>query len=383
MTKILSFLILFLSFGVEAASQNYNHIYMTWLRSPQTRSILTFTSKTLFNAPILELTSEADEVQKISPQNNHKIEDTYFYQYTLNHLTPGTTYQFRWHPDETQKIFIFKTAPKGLDYKLLLGGDSRSYPKTRRKINRYIKKLISEDPEIVALVHGGDFIGSGNNWRQWRSWLNDLMLMYPGNRIIPIVPTRGNHEKRSTYFNEIFGIRGDANLLKNFYVSQFHQLRMINLNTDYSAAGEQKLWLESKLKEFQNKNLFVIPNYHRPAFPAVKSPSKARQFWVPLFEKYGVRLVVESDGHTLKRTAPILNNKINLKKGITYIGEGGLGVKLRTPRASRWYLTSPGYAYARYHVFKLSPKAKQLDIKVLVPDEGEFDNFIINYEENS
>ena len=39
---------------------------------------------------------------------------------------------------------------------------------------------------------------------------------------------------------------------------------------------------------------WLAVQYHRPAFPAVKSPSGALQFWVPLFDRFNVDLVYEA-----------------------------------------------------------------------------------------
>jgi len=42
------------------------------------------------------------------------------------------------------------------------------------------------------------------------------------------------------------------------------------------------------------KHRWLIAQYPRPAYPAVKSPSRALQSWIPLFEKFNVDLVCEA-----------------------------------------------------------------------------------------
>ncbi len=59
---------------------------------------------------------------------------------------------------------------------------------------------------------------------------------------------------------------------------------------------------------------WVLVNYHKPAFPAVKDPedyrfARVHEYWVPLFDQYRPDLVIESDGHCLKRTLSILNGQ--------------------------------------------------------------------------
>ena len=51
----------------------------------------------------------------------------------------------------------------------------------------------------------------------------------------------------------------------------------------------------------------------------------------PLFDKYHIDIALESDGHCMKRTAPIRHGKKD-PTGIVYVGEGGLGVGQR----KRW-----------------------------------------------
>ena len=81
------------------------------------------------------------------------------------------------------------------------------------------------------------------------------------------------------------------------------RLRLV-LDTNVSIGGDQRTWLEQRLQEAQ-AGRWIIPHYHEPAYPAVKTPSAAREFWVPLFEQYGADLACESDGHILKRTVPL------------------------------------------------------------------------------
>ena len=120
------------------------------------------------------------------------------------------------------------------------------------------------------------------------------------------------------------------------------------LDTNVSHGGTQRDWLEAQLVYWRPRSRWLLANYHRPAFPAVKSPGDARLHWVPLFERHDLDLALESDGHVLKRTVPIRNGRPSAD-GVVYLGEGGLGVRQRTPR-ERWYLESPGFATSAHHV---------------------------------
>ena len=101
---------------------------------------------------------------------------------------------------------------------------------------------------------------------------------------------------------------------------------------------------------------WILVQYHVPSYGSVKEYAQGesqRRNWVPLFEEFGVDLVMEADHHSLKRTVPIYQDKENAEKGIVYIGDGALGVPQRKPDTSRWYLQSPGMASQGHHVHLL------------------------------
>jgi len=295
----------------------------------------------------------------------------------IKDLSPSTKYYFvAQYGEINTREYHFKMAPKDKNkpFKLLFGGDSRSYRGSRQQMNLEIKSIFEKNPEIVALVHGGDMIASGGNWGQWKSWFSDhTMTTTENGRILPIIPTQGNHETDTELFNELF-VMDNPNLKRDYYVSRISDLAIVTLNTNISHAGNQRVWLNKTLRNLSRNAKWIIPNYHRPAFPAVKRPGGALKHWVPLFDKYQVDLVFESDGHALKRTAPIYRGKINHDLGITYVGEGGLGVKLRSAtKRKKWYFQNPGYATSKYHVLMLDVSADKIIYTVNTPGGIVFD----------
>jgi hypothetical protein len=69
--------------------------------------------------------------------------------------------------------------------------------------------------------------------------------------------------------------------------------------------------------------------------------SRIREHWVPLFEKYGVKMAFENHDHVYKRTYPIRNNAVS-SDGVVYIGDGAWGVGTREVgrdhKGQEWYL---------------------------------------------
>ena len=228
-------------------------------------------------------------------------------------------------------------------------------------------RLVEADAGVLALAHGGDYVANGTRWLQWQAWLTDHELTTTDDgRLLPIIPTRGNHEGWGPMFAMIFGAPPEHD---HYYKTAIGRLRLWTLNTETSISGAQKAWLVDSLRtEAESGRAFwFVVQYHRAAFPAVKTPAAARMHWVPFFERFDVDLVFESDGHVLKRTAPIRGEQPD-PSGVVYVGEGGLGVRQRTPDRSRWYLREGGMSAAADHVQVLAVSADQLEYRAVGAD---------------
>ena len=210
---------------------------------------------------------------------------------------------------------------------------------------------------------------------QWWLWMGDHELtVTDSGRLLPIIPARGNHEP-GPLFNEVFDFPVEH--LNYYSVDLTPQVRLITLNSETNMAGDQKKWLETQLAQSRPTRRWLVAQYHRRAWPAVKGPGAALQHFVPLFEKYNIDLVCEADGHVMKRTVPIRDGKHDAT-GIIYVGEGGLGVGQRRPKTDRWYLQEPGMAASAYHVQLLTFNADRLDYKVVGMDGATLDTYVIH-----
>ena len=290
----------------------------------------------------------------------------------LSHLEGGQNYKIKIH--EINKKYWFKTGDK--TGTILMGGDSRSDISMRQKMNVALRDYVKKNPETFALIHGGDYIKNGLSWGQWKQWLSDYQLTTDETgRLLPLIPIRGNHEYLSFYFNSLFS-RPSGGCYQNYYLTNWGDLSFVHLNTNLSHAGKQRKWLESSLSSLSTSSKWIIPNYHRPAYPGVKKPGDALRYWVPLFEKYNVDVVFESDGHVYKKTAPIFAGKVNREKGIRYLGEGGLGVALCVSlknQESGIFLGMDGLK-KKYHFFAIEKLLDKIYIHSIDENLSAFDS---------
>lgn len=310
----------------------------------------------------------------------------YFHHVHLEGLKPATIYYFVMVSDDVvSEEYHFVTAlADDRPFSLLFGGDSRigtNEPyehNDRRKMNLRMAATLEANPTILALVHGGDYCQYAE-WRFLEPWLEDHELtITKANRMLPIIPTRGNHDTQIG-FEEMFSWPEGP---KDYYYSiRFSpQAGLVVLNTEISLAGDQRKWLDRELKKLRGDSRWVFASYHAPAYPSVRSMqdgASRRDNWVPLFEEHNVNLVCESHDHALKRTLPIRDGKPDMENGITYIGDGGLGVPQRQPDLNRWWLKSPGFAKSVHHFHMLEFGTDVLRVRAFGMEGDTLDDFRI------
>ncbi len=372
------------------------HVRVTWTQNPQHEATISWSSLKQSDAyrVLIDTQSQGGGVDKYKIQKGQDASGVYegafepehenaglkiFYHHArIKDLKPATNYYFLIQgPAGNSREYYFTTAPFDADQRLkfLAGGDSRTDRVNRVYINNLMSNLISKDKEIIALCHGGDYVHVGTDLDNWMMWLNDNEeTVSDDGRILPIIPARGNHEAVGELYNQIFDTPGGDN---NYFATHLSSsVLLVTLNTNIKTDGDQQKFLEETLKK--NKTVrWQLANYHAPAYPAVKVPSSAKQHFVPLFEKYNTDVVIECDGHVIKRTLPIRNEK-HMDDGVIYVGEGGLGVFQRVPDDEHWYLQSPGKCGSGHHVQLFSFSPETLNFKVILLGGEEFDSIDLN-----
>ncbi len=382
--------------GLARAAESIPHLEglqpaqwrMVWKSEPATQATISWSTGEAGQSHRVRLLRGEEAWQTVECQRNGKFtgsdsgvdkdRNLFYHHARLTGLEPNTQYRVILESDGHRSPEMnFITAPReDMPLAILFGGDSRSGHDARKKVNRLIARLVAEQTAsgrapIVAFAHGGDYVHDGRILGEWSRWMTDHQLTVGAKgRLLPIIPTRGNHDVGAP-FNEVFDFPVDD---KNFYATNIGpQLRMITLNTETTTAGRQAEWLEAELRKSRPTHRWLLTQYHRPAFPAVKVPSGAYTNWVPLFEKYNLDMACEADGHNIKRTAPIRDNKIDAT-GVVYIGEGGLGVGQRTPKVERWYLRPPhAKVGSEHHVQMITTRPGGLTCRVILLDGSVFD----------
>lgn len=265
----------------------------------------------------------------------------------LTGLMPNTSYYFVIKDSEgTSQRFWFKTAPDDNSrLSFIAGGDSRNNREPRQYANTLVSKL-----KPHAVYFGGDMTRSDNS-SQWKDWFDDWQLTTSADgRMIPIVPTRGNHENATTVY-KLFDTPNES----SYYAITWgdNLLRAYTLNTEISVLGNQLTWLRNDLASSRDL-IWKMAQYHKPMRPHTSGKSEGNAeygAWAQLFYDEQVKLVVDCDSHMAKTTWPVKPSSepgndegfvMDQLNGTVYTGEGCWGAPLRPNDDNKSWTRSSG-----------------------------------------
>lgn len=294
---------------------------------------------------------------------------------------------------EDEEIYSFKTLPSSLTrpVKFVVGGDI--YHDEIATVEQMNLIAAKHDPDFALL--GGDIAYSGSaliffneegkRWVQFlKSW-SKTMKKSDGT-LIPMITAIGNHDINGRYdqtpeyapfYYFLFPTKSET----GYRVIDFgHYLSLWILDSGHTrpVQGDQTLWLEKTLQE-RVEVPYKFALYHVPAYPSARSydnkrSTAVRNFWTPLFDKYGLTAAFENHDHAYKRTHLIKEGKVSTE-GVLYVGDGAWGVeKPRKPKSPKnlWYLAASAQ---KRHVVLATVEKEGFTVEAMGPDGNVFDRF--------
>lgn len=246
------------------------------------------------------------------PLERGQQEDAYG-QVTFRDLKPGTVYAYRVGDGSNWSAWNqFRTAERSGAFSFIYLGDAQN--DLRSRWARAIRRAFQQEANARFIVHAGDLINRSNADEEWAEWHEAAGFIH---QMIPAVPTPGNHEYRRDSLGKLVldpHWKAQFNLPRNgpegmqdaVYYLDYQDLRMISLNSqlimlDSTAATIQEKWLEKVLSSSPKKwNIVVM---HHPVYSTAKNRDNTilRERFKPIFEKYGVDLVLQGHDHTYAR----------------------------------------------------------------------------------
>ncbi len=330
-------------------------LFLTWQRDPTTTMTIQWVGTAgetpdtaIYYTPLpIGPWFKQPTVAKPYPKSDFKV-----FRAELTHLNPGRDYWFR--IGKRSPLYSFRTMPAKATNTIsfISGGDCG--------VNNHTvaNNLQAARQEPMFAVIGGDLgYDNGKSVDTSLVFLRNYskQMVGKGGRLIPMVACIGNHEVDGGYnkprakapffyalFDGLYPDSGHAVLDFGDYLS------LVLLDTGHTTliGGAQADWLESALKfRADHPNVFAVN--HVPAYPSYRkliavagkdgkgftagTGAANRKYWVPLFEKYRVPVVLEHHDHTFKRTKPLLGG-LEHENGVLYLGDGSWG-RLRNPQS--------------------------------------------------
>ncbi|MFC2173391.1 metallophosphoesterase [Acidobacteriota bacterium] len=288
-------------------------------------------------------------------------EQVLVHEVSLGNLQSSATYYYRIRSGKSiSPINIFTTAPDPASEELVrvvAYGDSRSHPEIHKSV---VNGIMDAYPDLV--LHVGDYVLNGTLYEEWGVQFFDPAADLMVNT--PIFTTLGNHEYNSHWYYDFFALPGG----EQWYATTYGAMRIICLdtNTYFYPGREQYEWLVSELQSPECQDApWRIVFFHDPVYssgeyggnPAVQG------HLVPLFEEYGVDVVLNGDCHSYERS---------FKDGVAYVVTAGGGAPLYPVNITE----NPYQRYAAsvHHYCVLDVTPSKIRIEARTPDGDVFDS---------
>jgi acid phosphatase len=206
-------------------------------------------------------------------------------------------------------LFVVPSAPAATG--LIAIGDFGVGGERQQTLGAAVQAYEATHPADVLVTLGDNDYTRGasfaTNWTSTFGWL--------GSAGVGVAGTLGNHDievDRGRYEYALLGIPAP------YYVRRVNDVQLIVLDSN-AVTTAQTRWLKRVLTKRTPLRRIVV--FHHPAYTCggYVGSSAVQRAWVPLFERYGVRLVLNGHDHNYQRFQ---------RKGVTYVVHGGGGAGL-------------------------------------------------------
>ncbi len=271
--------------------------------------------------------------------------DYYEHRVVLGNLAPDTWYTYRIYdagvnltPHGERQ---FQTAPLDGGFTFFVIGDTGTGTTAQRALRDL---MTARWAETRLLVHTGDLGYPYGSYAEFQAYCFDIYRELFAQR--PLYPVIGNHEyltQNGAPFLDLFDLPIDPNWpwhpgeAERYYSFDVGSVHFVFLDSQDplrrisdTATDDMADWLAYDLAD--DDHLWQIAVIHRP--PYSSSPAHpetdVRTTLVPLFERYGVDLVLSGHSHNYERSLPLREDSVTTVDGggIVYIVTGGGGASL-------------------------------------------------------
>jgi hypothetical protein len=296
---------------------------------------------------VVEYRRRGKEDIKSSMATDEKFTDdktiTYIHTTMLKDLTAGAQYEYRVGYGDKRGDWHELNTDDGGNFKALIFPDSQSNDYSDWKnLAQFARK---ENPEAAFFVNMGDLVDNGEDHTQWRAWFDSLHGIID---TIPVAPIMGNHEaynldwkvRMPEAYLHLFSLpaNGDVERRNQFYSFDYGSVHFIVLNTQFDEMEQfqpgllaaEKEWFVNDITQTRKKWKIIL--MHKDVLTYEIRNRNDRQAgisdigkaWMPLFDQYGIDVVLTGHLHTYRRRDHLYNFQPDTR-GPLYIITGVAG----------------------------------------------------------
>lgn len=273
---------------------------------------------------------------------NRGIKNGMVYTAELTNLEKGTAYEYRTREENRVSSWYPLATDDGGAFKVIVTSDSQSSDYSDWE--NLIRHAADDHQDAAFMIALGDLVDNGDDEYQWQTWFDSTKDILSR---IPAAPALGNHEAYSLDWKEHMPDRylthfnlpdnGNRNFKNHYYSFDWGDVHFTVLDTSLNEEKEwmpdlyekEKVWLEKDLRETKKKWKVVLMHKDplQYGFADESRPhreegfSEEGQYFMPVFDKYGVDLVLSAHLHTYRDRGHIYDFKRS-DKGPVYVIDG-------------------------------------------------------------
>ncbi|MDT0317904.1 metallophosphoesterase family protein [Streptomyces millisiae] len=243
-------------------------------------------------------------------------------------LEPNTRYSYRVGDGVNWSEWVdFTTAADELEpFSFIYYGDAQNYIDSA--VPRVFRQAFADRPDARLIINAGDLVNSPNSEEEWGQWhqADGFIDGQVNNVSVP-----GNHEygsgRLSSFWRPQFPYPdngpGTPETNGTAYTVDYQGVRFIaldsNLQNNATVMAAQTEWLAGLLRD--NPNRWTVVTFHHPVYSmtGTRNNTNVRAQWGPLFEEYGVDLVLQGHDHSYGRgNRADARQSVTVHNGVTY-----------------------------------------------------------------
>ena len=310
-----------------------DRIVLTWAGDPATSQSVTWRTAVGVAGPVVQYAVATRGPQFMRqkdlivtlPADTQELESDLgpaaYHSATMPDLEPSAVYVYRVGDGTNWSEWgQFRTASAEAEpFTFVYFGDAQNEVKSMW--SRVVREAFRDAPKAAFALHAGDLINSPEADAEWGGWF------YAGgwlNRTIPVVATPGNHEylllpemkmagpgvsldrQLSNHWRPTFAFpeHGPEGLEETVYKFDYQGVRFVSLNSN-EKLELQVPFLRDALEN--NPHRWSIITFHHPIYSskAGRDNPGMRDLLQPVFDEFGVDLVLNGHDHTYARTVPV------------------------------------------------------------------------------